>query len=115
MFFKVFLLLGIQEFQVIFQITFYKASQGSKVHGLQLKRGNCFIRAPVLLACTTKAREHMESLCGFISISSLSQVCTDKPWLHKFTRKVLFPGNSPVPATKESVTIFLTSHFKARQ
>lgn len=40
---------------MIFQIALHKASQGSKAHGLQLKGGNCFIRAPVL-ACATKGK-----------------------------------------------------------
>lgn len=34
-------------------------------------------------------------------------------WLHKFTRKVLFSENTPLPTTKERVSIFIVSHIKA--
>lgn len=108
---------GYRNFRWFFQIALHNATRGSKTHGLQLKEGNCFIRAPVLLACTTKGkgREHTESLCGFVPMSSLSQLCSDKPGCTSLPGKSSFSGNSPLPATKERVTIFLTSHFKARQ
>jgi len=113
--FEVFLLLGIQEFQVIFQTALCKATQCTKAHGLQLKEGgNCYIRAPVLLACTTKGKGTYGKLVWLcpclIPISTMHW----QAWLHKFTRKILFTGNSPVPATEGRVTIFLTKSLQGK-
>lgn len=75
--FKAFVWLEIGEIQVIFPIPLYKASKFSKVQGLQLKGGNCFVSAPILLACATKGKRANLELV-WLPILSLSQLCIDK-------------------------------------
>lgn len=74
---------GYRNFRWFFQVALHKASQGSKAHGLQLKGGNCFIRAPALLACTTKEK----GTCW-----ELSQPCIDKPSFASLPEKSSFQG-----------------------
>lgn len=92
---------GYRNFRWFFQIALHKASQCSRAHGLQLKWGNCFIRAPVLLACTAKEEgTYWELSLPFIDKCSFASLP------EKFSR------GSPLPATKEGVTTILTSHLR---
>lgn len=70
---------GYRNFRWFFQIVLHKASQGSKAHGLQLKGGNRFIRAPVLLACTTKEKARYWNYLNHALTSPVLQVYQKNP------------------------------------